>query len=132
MEKDMLLCDYKDRKNPQLCGEYATEITQYIGEIETRFLPQHGYIRRQTDINERMRAILIDWLVDVHLKFKLLPETLYLTVNMIDRYLSKEVISRRKLQLVGISAMLISSKYEEIYPPEIKDFTYITDRAYTK
>ncbi len=58
-----------------------------------------------------MRAILIDWLVDVHLKFKLLPETLYLTVNMIDRYLDKEVISRRKLQLVGIASMLIASKY---------------------
>lgn len=79
-----------------------------------------------------MRGILIDWLVDVHLKFKLLPETLYLTVNMIDRFLDKEVISRRRLQLVGIAAMLISSKYEEIYPPEIKDFTYITDRAYSK
>ena len=89
-------------------------------------------MKKQSDINERMRAILIDWLVDVHLKFKLLPETLYLTINMIDRYLDKEVITRRKLQLVGISAMLISSKYEEIYPPEIKDFTYITDRAYTK
>lgn len=89
-------------------------------------------MKKQSDINERMRAILIDWLVDVHLKFKLLPETLYLTINMIDRYLAKEVITRRKLQLVGIAAMLISSKYEEIYPPEIKDFTYITDRAYTK
>ena len=81
-------------------------------------------MKKQSDINERMRAILIDWLVDVHLKFKLLPETLYLTINMIDRYLDKEVITRRKLQLVGISAMLISSKYEEIYPPEIKDYLH--------
>jgi len=45
---------------------------------------------RQTDINEKMRAILIDWLIEVHLKFKLVPESLYLTVNLIDRYLEKE------------------------------------------
>lgn len=52
---------------------------------------------KQTDINEKMRAILIDWLIEVHLKFKLLPETLFLTVNMIDRYLEKVIISRTKL-----------------------------------
>ena len=79
-----------------------------------------------------MRGILIDWLVDVHLKFKLLPETLFLTVNIIDRYLEKNVIVRQKLQLVGVSAMLIACKYEEIYAPEIKDFVYVTDNAYTK
>lgn len=86
----------------------------------------------QNDINEKMRAILIDWLIEVHLKFKLLPETLFLTVNMIDRYLSREVIPRTKLQLVGVTSMLIASKYEEIYAPEVRDFVYITDKAYTK
>lgn len=79
-----------------------------------------------------MRAILIDWLVDVHLKFKLLPETLFLTVNLIDRYLSVKSVQRSKLQLVGVSAMLITTKYEEIYPPTVKDFVYITDNAYSK
>lgn len=85
----------------------------------------------QKDINEKMRAILIDWLVDVHAKFKLLPETLYMTVNLIDRYLSLNAIVRQKLQLVGVTAMFIASKYEEIYPPEIKDFAYVCDKAYT-
>jgi len=79
-----------------------------------------------------MRAILIDWLVEVHLKFKLVPETLYLTVNLIDRYLEKEIVMREKLQLVGVTAMLVASKYEEIYAPEVQDFVYITDKAYTK
>lgn len=79
-----------------------------------------------------MRAILVDWLVDVHIKFKLLPETLFLTVNLIDRFLERVQITRQKLQLVGVAAMLIASKYEEIYPPEVKDFVYVTDRAYTK
>lgn len=87
-------------------------------------------MKYQQDINEKMRSILIDWLVEVHLKFKLLPETLFLTVNIIDRYLAKEQVVRSKLQLVGVTSMLIASKYEEIYAPEVRDFEYITDKAY--
>lgn len=86
----------------------------------------------QKDVNEKMRAILIDWLVEVHLKFKLMVETLYLTVNLIDRFLEKEPITRNKLQLVGVTAMFIASKYEEIYAPECRDFVYISDKAYTR
>merc|ERR1719498_2218902 len=87
---------------------------------------------QQSDINEKMRGILIDWLVEVHLKYKLKPETLYLAVNVIDRFLEKCTISRKKLQLVGVTGMLIAAKYEEIYAPEVRDFVYITDKAYTK
>jgi len=87
---------------------------------------------RQVDINEKMRAILVDWIIEVHLKFKLLPETLFLTINLIDRYLERVQIKRNNLQLVGVTAMLIASKYEEIYAPEVRDFVYITDNAYTK
>lgn len=90
------------------------------------------YMTKQNDINEKMRAILIDWLVEVHLKFKLMIETLYLTVNVIDRFLEKETITRNKLQLVGVTAMFLSSKYEEIYAPECRDFVYISDKAYTR
>lgn len=79
-----------------------------------------------------MRAILVDWIIEVHLKFKLLPETLFLTVSLIDRYLEKVKIQRSNLQLVGVTAMLIASKYEEIYAPGITDFVYITDNAYSK
>jgi cyclin B len=79
-----------------------------------------------------MRAILVDWIIEVHLKFKLLPETLFITVSLIDRYLEKVQIKRNNLQLVGVTAMLIATKYEEIYAPEVRDFVYITDNAYTK
>jgi len=90
------------------------------------------YLTTQVDINEKMRAILVDWLVEVHRMFKLLPETLYLGVSIIDRFLSLKQISRDTLQLVGITSMLIASKYEEIYAPECNDFVYISDGAYTK
>lgn len=79
-----------------------------------------------------MRGILVDWIIEVHLKFKLLPETLFLTVSLIDRYLEHTQIMRTKLQLVAVSAMLITSKYEEIYAPEVRDFVFITDNAYTR
>ena len=79
-----------------------------------------------------MRAILVDWLIDVHLKFKLVGETMFLCVNLIDRFLAKVQISRKKLQLVGVTCMFIASKYEEIYPPDLRDFVYVTDKAYTK
>ena len=74
----------------------------------------------------------MDWIIEVHLKFKLLPETLFLTISLIDRYLERVQIKRNNLQLVGVTAMLIASKYEEIYAPEVRDFVYITDNAYTK
>jgi cyclin B len=79
-----------------------------------------------------MRSILVDWLVEVHYRFELLQETLYLTVNIMDRYLQAEQTERGKLQLVGVTAMLIASKYEEMYPPEVGDFVYISDNAYRR
>jgi G2/mitotic-specific cyclin-B, other len=124
--------DFDQINNPQYVAPYVKEIMNYLRSTEEKYLPKATYMKNQTDINEKMRAILIDWLVDVHLKFKLLPETLFLTVNIIDRYLGISCIPRQKLQLVGVSAMLIATKYEEIYPPEVKDFEYVTDRAYTK
>ncbi|XP_040825498.1 G2/mitotic-specific cyclin-B2 isoform X2 [Ochotona curzoniae] len=83
------------------------------------------------DINGRMRAILVDWLVQVHSKFRLLQETLYMCVAIMDRFLQVQPVSRKKLQLVGITALLLASKYEEMFSPNIEDFVYITDNAYT-
>ena len=73
----------------------------------------------QPEINARMRSILIDWLTEVHSKFELMPETLYFTINIVDRYLSRTFVSRRKLQLVDIASMLIACKYEEIWAPQV-------------
>ncbi len=64
----------------------------------------------QADINEKMRAILVDWLVEVHLKFKLMPETLFLTVNLIDRFLEAKPVTRRNLQLVGARGATCSGR----------------------
>ena len=79
-----------------------------------------------------MRAILVDWLVGVQMKFRLQPETLYLCVNIIDRYLSRTSVRRRRLQLLGVTALFVACKYEEIYPLEVKDCVYVTDRAFNR
>jgi len=112
--------------------EYAHDIYGMLAEFEGNYLPRHNYMERQPDLNAKMRAILVDWLVEVHMKYKLNLETLFLTINLLDRFLDKRPMGRKKLQLVGVTAMLIASKFEEIYPPEVRDFVYITDNAYTK
>jgi G2/mitotic-specific cyclin-B, other len=79
-----------------------------------------------------MRVTLVAWCVQVHLKFNLEPETLYITANLIDRYTARMPVKRTEYQLLGVTCMLIASKYQEINPPVVDDFTYITDNSYTR
>lgn len=111
--------------------EYAAEIHEYLKKAELNHRAKAGYMKKQPDINNSMRAILVDWLVEVAEEYRLSSETLYLAVNYIDRFLSSMVVLRKKLQLVGTACMLIASKLEEIYPPEVSEFVYITDDTYT-
>jgi len=85
----------------------------------------------QTEIQWSMRSVLMDWLVQVHNRFNLLPETLFLAVNLIDRFLSNKVVSLGKLQLVGATAILVASKYEEINCPSLQEIIYMVDGGYT-
>ena len=124
---------YPINENPQIPKEYVDDIYNHLKLIEFDDLPIKNYMNIvQTDINEKMRMILLDWLVEVHIKFNLLTETLFITINLIDKYLSKKNIHRKYLQLLGITALLIACKYEEIYPPEIKELIHMTDNAYNK
>lgn len=118
--------------NPQCVAEYVQDIYSYLREEEQgeNFNPE--YMQDQTEINPKMRGILVDWLVEVHLKYKLRNETLFLTVKLIDQLLSKRRVARKRLQLVGVACTLVSAKYEEIFPPELRDLVYICDKAYSK
>lgn len=124
--------DVRDIENPLLCTEYVNEMYDIFSNLERDVALNPEYMSNQPFINEKMRAILCDWLVEVHLKYKMVPETLYLTVNILDRYLQLKQVRRSKLQLVGVAALSIAAKYEEIYPPELRDYVYITDKAYNK
>ena len=116
-----------------LWSEYAPEIYAYLRQLETTNQIKEDYLRGCI-ITGQMRSRLIDWMVSVHLQFKLLPETLFMSVNILDRFLEQEGknTSRDRLQLVGVVAMLIASKIEEIYIPTIDEFVYSTDNAYNE
>lgn len=123
--------DEADAGNAQSVSEYVQDIYKILHREESTDLPRPDYMESQADINPRMRAILIDWLIEVNMKYKLKPETLFLSISILDRFLAKKRVSRKKLQLVGVVATLIAAKYEEIYPPELNDLVYICDKAYT-
>lgn len=127
-----VLAEDKALSDPQSVKEYAADIVDQFFQAETKALPKADYMNSQVDITGKMRMILIDWLIEVHLKYRLRSETLHLTVNLVDRYLSKKQVNKKRLQLVGVVAMFIATKFEEISPPELHDWVYITDNAYTK
>lgn len=141
--------DRRHAHDPVFCSDIVKDIVTMYMERERQaerhpangqILASPGYLTYQPEINEKMRMILVDWLIDVHLKFKLNPETMFLAVNIIDRYLScvntkrssATYVARSQLQLVGITSMLLAAKYEEIWPPEVKECVHISANTYTR
>ncbi|PGH03691.1 G2/mitotic-specific cyclin 3/4 [Blastomyces parvus] len=114
-----------------MVAEYGDEIFQYMRELEMQLLPNAHYMDNQAEIQWSMRSVLMDWLVQVHHRFSLLPETLFLCVNYIDRFLSCKIVSLGKLQLVGATAIFIAAKYEEINCPSLQEIIYMVDNGYT-
>ena len=123
-----------NQENIAFVGEYLEEIYMnlLLEEKKATIKPKLGYMNTQYEINEIMRAILIDWIIDIHLKFKLRQETLFMTIWLIDTYLSYAIVPREKFQLLGITCLLISCKSHEIYYPQQNKLIEMTDNAYTK
>jgi len=128
--------DYNDTNNDLFVTDYVNDIMSNLRDDE--IINRGGciiennidFMSQQKDVNARMRTVLVDWLVEVHRKFKLLPNTYFLGINLLDRYLTKKQLHRRKLQLCGCTCLWIASKYHEIYAPEMDDFVYISDNAF--
>ncbi|KAL3450981.1 cyclin-like protein [Aspergillus insuetus] len=123
--------DTEDLDDPLMAAEYVVEIFDYLRDLEMETLPNPHYIDHQPDLEWKMRGILVDWLIEVHTRFRLLPETLFLAVNLIDRFLSAEVVALDRLQLVGVAAMFIASKYEEVLSPHVANFSHVADETFT-
>ncbi|KAL5559235.1 hypothetical protein UlMin_035446 [Ulmus minor] len=131
--KEVDIVDIDSNLDPLVCSLYASDIYSKMRITELERRPSTNYMEElQRDITPSMRAILIDWLVEVSEEYKLGPDTLYLTVDMIDRFLSFIYIEKQRLQLLGVACMLIASKYEEILPPRVEDFCFITDNTYSR
>ncbi|CCH61115.1 hypothetical protein TBLA_0E00540 [Henningerozyma blattae CBS 6284] len=123
--------DAEDGNDPFMVSEYVHDIFEYLSRLEVLTLPHKEDLYKHKNIRQN-RDILVNWLVKIHNKFGLLPETLYLTINLLDRFLAKELVQLDRLQLVGTSCLFIASKYEEVYSPSIKHFASETDGACTE
>ncbi|KAL9233909.1 hypothetical protein vseg_008843 [Gypsophila vaccaria] len=122
-----------NQKDHLMCGLYASDIYEHKRVTELNQRPTFDYMEKvQRDVTSGMRGILVDWIIEVSEEYKLVPDTLYLTVNLIDRYLSGNYMEKQKLQLLGVTCMLIASKYEEMNAPQVEDFCYITANTYSK
>lgn len=124
--------DADDEGDPLMVSEYVYEILEYMKQLEVKTQPNPSYMDQQKELEWRMRGVLVDWLLEVHTRFSLLPETFYLTINIIDRFLSAKVVQLDRLQLVGVTAMFIASKYEEVLSPHIGNFRHVADDGFTE
>lgn len=95
-------------------------------------MPNPRYMDHQSEIEWSMRTTLIDWLLQVHARYHMLPETLWIAINIVDRFLSNRVVSLLKFQLVGVTAMFVAAKYEEIMAPSVDEFVYMTEGGYSR
>ena len=128
--------DARDSEDPGMVTTYVNDMFHYFREQESRAVVDPylgGEHATQPSINQKMRAILIDWLADIHHKMKCDPESLHLTVQIIDRFLASAIkkATKKNLQLIGTSAFLIATKYEQIYPADIGDLVFVCDHIYT-
>ncbi|KAL4178443.1 hypothetical protein KRP22_003364 [Phytophthora ramorum] len=118
--------------SPGTVDEYACSIYENLRAREHRYHVTEDIFAKQQSVSPKMRAVLVDWLVEVHQRFELEAQTLFLTVNYIDRYLAQASVKSQRFQLVGVAALLIGSKFEEIYPCDMDDLLYICERSYSK
>uniref|UniRef100_A0A1B0GPE0 Uncharacterized protein n=1 Tax=Phlebotomus papatasi TaxID=29031 RepID=A0A1B0GPE0_PHLPP len=124
--------DADDHENLLHMTEYVNDIFDYMGTLEHKYPIERDFLANHVDIRPRMRTVLIDWINEVHYECRLVPETYHMAVSLIDRYLqATKNISRKLLQLVGITGLFLASKYEEVCPPSIFDFVHFADNAYT-
>jgi hypothetical protein len=117
--------------DPTMVAEYADEIFAHLRYLEVKMLPNPFYMEEQNELQWSMRSVLMDWLVQVHSRCNLLPETLFITANFVDRFLSGKIVSLGKLQLVGATALFLASKKEEINCPTLGEIVYMVDNTYT-
>jgi len=122
-----------DENDPQDVSEYSTDIRDRLALDEaTPQMPRPDYMEAQPELTAHMRAVAVDWLVEVQVKFQLRTETLFLSVTLLDRFLATKKVRRKDLQLTVVSATFIAAKFEEIDPPDVRDFVFITKQACKK
>ena len=118
-----------------MASEFANDIYKNMRSEELRLKVSPTYLQEvqsPKEVKDTSRAFLVEWIIDVHRKFRLVPETLYVTVFLIDRFLSLKQIRKNQLHILGVTSLLISTKYEEIYPPELKELLSVSENKFTR
>ena len=128
MTRNLEVCDLLDMRNVQSVAEHAPKITSFLLQEEKQYVLPDDFMANQAEVTEKMRAYLVDWLAELHFRFQLWSETLYVTIGIIDRFLAIETnLKKSEMQCLGITALHIAGKYEEIYPPELRKILKITN-----
>jgi len=109
--------------------DYGAEIVIYLRKLEKSFILNDDFLE-DSSVSHSMRSILVDWLVQVQHHLKLSQETLYLAVSMLDLVLDRRDVDPDKLQLVGITSLLVATKLEEYYPVEGEKLLHLTENSY--
>lgn len=132
-KKNMPISDQVEFNNPQNVSEFQQGCYLNMRREEDISMFDCNYISKvQTELRDTSRAFLLEWIIDVHRKFRLTPECLYVTQYILDQYLSRQKIQKSELHLLGVSVLLISTKYEEIYPPELRDLLAVSENKFTR
>lgn len=118
--------DAEDVDDPLMVAEYSEDIFEYLYKLQEKYMPYANYMDDQKEIGWQQRGLLMDWIIEIHTKLHLLPETLYLACNLVDRFMTLRVVNLDKIQLVGVTALLLAAKYEEVFPPALHYFAYLT------
>jgi hypothetical protein len=125
-----------DKKDPQQVTSYVNEVMSHMRQNEVKYMADPNYLetmQKSSGLAKRHRVSIVDWVVEVHRKFKTLrQETLFLAINVMDRFLSNRQVAKDKLQLVGATCLLIASKIEDMWPTLVRDLVYVASKAFTK
>jgi len=134
IEKDYLVWKLTNLDNKE-SSIYKEDIFLSYCDSEVRAMelrPARGLFACQSEINPEMRNVVVNWLNEVTDEFHLKKETFFLAVDYLDRFLERRALPPQSLQLIGITALFIASKYQEIEVPILEKFVDITDRTYSQ
>ncbi|XP_055805947.1 G2/mitotic-specific cyclin-1-like [Solanum dulcamara] len=131
-EEALIDIDSDDANNPLAGVDYVGDLYANYRKMEVYSCVSPKYMEQQFEINKCMRGVLIDWIIEVHDKFEFKEETLFLTVNLLDRFLEKQAVAKDILQLVGLVALLLAGKYEETFAPLVHELVFISYNTYTR
>ncbi|KAG2374356.1 hypothetical protein C9374_010926 [Naegleria lovaniensis] len=124
--------DKADANDPQSCVEYVKDIHSHLKKIETKYRADPTYLSKQSIMRHKHRFTVVNWMIEMHQKFQLNNATLFLAVNLLDRFLSLQDVPLKSLQLLAATCMFVAAKYEELQYPVSAEIVEISSHVFSK